>query len=471
MIINKNIFRTYDIRGVYPGELNEEAAQRIAQAFAFLYPNAKKIVVARDPRLSSPSLFSAITEALIGAGREVIDIGIAPDPLFYFSIFNRGFDGGIMISGSHNPKEHNGLTLHVRKDGSVMSRDIIQEDLFKLRDLATNGNFEESGKRGKVSQADFSEEYIDYVTKRVFLKKTLKIVIDSGNGSCGLLPEKVFKKLGCETITLYGNFDGTFPHHLPDPYKPENLSDLQKETLKQKADLGFAFDTDGDRVAPIDNKGRQITGDSCLWMLAHQALSQKKGPLVHDARVSKALLDKMDSMGIKTYFSVSHHNAVAEEVIKKKAVFGGEITYHFLFPLDYYLYDDAIFASLKIAEVASAQKEFSSYIDSIPRYAASPEVFIDCDDDKKFKIIDNLQKYLRENDYDFIDVDGARINFENGWALARASNTTPMIKCRFEGKTQNDLLEIEKKALQIFKKTGVPINEKVYAELGLNEQG
>ncbi len=469
-MIKENIFRAYDIRGRYPDELGEEAALRITQAFCSLYPSAKKIVVARDPRLSSPSLSSVIKKALVDSGREVIDVGVAPDSLFYFSIFNHGFDGGIMISGSHNPKEYNGLTLHVRSEGSAVSHDIIQEDLSRLKDLALSGSFEESKSKGKISQVDFSDEYIDYVTKRVSLKRPLKIVVDSGNGSCGLLPEKIFKKLGCEVSTLYSDFDGTFPHHLPDPYKPENLIDIQKEISKQKADLGFAFDTDGDRVAPIDNKGRQVTGDSCLWMLALQALSKKKGPIIHDARVSKALLDKMSEMGVKTYFSVSHHNAVAEEVVKKEAVFGGEITYHFLFPLDYYLYDDAIFASLKLAEVASAEKDFSSYVDSIPKYSVSPEVFIDCDDDKKFKIIENLQKYLKENNYDFIDVDGARINFENGWALARVSNTTPMIKCRFEGKTQQDLLEIEKKALLIFKKIGVPVNEKTYTELGIDER-
>ena len=464
------IFRAYDIRGVYPAKLNTKVAWRVAKAIVEFYPKAQKLVVACDPRLSSPFLLKAVMNGFLESGKEVIDIGIAPDPLFYFAIFNYKYDGGIMISGSHNPKEYNGMTLNVRKSERSKPEDIILEELEKVkkRVLREEKEFERLTKRGRVKKINPAEDYVDYVTSRINLKRQLKIIIDSANGACGYLPEKVFKKLGCEVKTLYGDFDGTFPNHPPDPYKEENLKDIKEKVLEEKADIGFAFDTDGDRVAPIDNKGRRVLGDSCLLMLARQALRKKKGPIVHCMRVSKALLDEMAREGVKTYFSVSHHSAVIKKITQVNAVFGGEITYHLFFPLDYYLYDDALFASLKLAEIASQYENFSQYIDSLPSYQASPEVFIDFPDEKKFEIIANLQEYLRKNNYDFIDIDGARINFPDGWALIRASNTEPsLLKCRFEGETKKSLMEIEKKSLEIFQKVGIAITKRTYQELGL----
>ncbi|HUW72008.1 MAG TPA: phosphomannomutase/phosphoglucomutase [Candidatus Humimicrobiaceae bacterium] len=468
MKINPNIFRAYDIRGIYPNDLNEEVASRIAKAFGELYSQAKKIVVARDPRLSSPSLAKAVKESLVEVGKEVIDINIAPDPLFYFSIFHYHFDGGIMVSGSHNPKEHNGLTLHIKKPGKEISEDVIGRDLEKIKGLILgNKESETFPQKDKITAFNPSQDYIDYVTSKITLKRPLKIIIDSGNGAVGFLPEKVFQKLGCQVKTLYGDFDGTFPHHLPDPYKEENLKDVREEVLRQKADIGFVYDCDGDRIGVLDSQGHVVSGDFCLLMLARQALQKKKGPIIHDMRVSKAFLDEMRKQGVETHFSVSHHNAIINKIIETDAVFGGEITLHFLFPLDYYLCDDALFASLKLAEIISDKEDFARYVDSLPCYCASPEVFIDTTDEVKFEIIENLQKYLRENNYNFIDVDGARINFSNGWALARAANTSPYIKCRFEGDTKEDLIEIEKKALEIFEKVGIPVTKKTRQELGL----
>lgn len=469
--VNPKIFRAYDIRGIYPQDLNEDVVLRIIRDFCQQYPHAQKIVLSRDSRLSSPILHKVVLGALTEAGKEAIDIGIAPDSLFYFSIFHYGFDGGIQISGSHLPKQYNGLTLHIRKPGREISEDVIEEDLEKIKEKVMKSEQISlkpiSKRQGKITNFDPAEDYINFVTSKISLKKPLKIIIDSGNGACGFLPEKVFKKLGCQVETIYGEFDGNFPHHLPDPYKEVNILDIKKRVLEKGADLGLAFDADGDRVAPIDNRGRKISGDDCLLMLARQILQKKKGPIVHCMRVSKAFLDEMKERGVKTYFSVSHHNAVIEKILETDAVFGGEITYHFLFSLDFYLCDEAIFSSLKLAEIASQYKDFAGYVDSLPRYFASPEVFVESTDEEKFKIVANLQKYLRENNFDFIDIDGARINFPHGWALSRASNTSPLIKCRFEGQTKQDLVEIEKEALEIFKKAGIPITKKTYQELEL----
>ncbi len=470
MNVNSNIFRTYDIRGIYPNDLNEEVVRMICRAYIIRYPKANKIVVSQDTRKSSPILARAIIDELINLGKEVINIGIAPDSLFYFSIFNYHFDGGFAIEGSHNPKEYNGLILHVRRPGQKIGEDIAEKELDELKELVIKEvKPKKQQKLGRMIIFDPLEDYINYIVNKISLKRPLKIIFDTGNGAVSFLPEKIFKRLGCQTRTIYGEFNGDFPHHLPDPYKEENIKDLQKIVVDEKADLGFAYDGDGDRVVPIDNQGRAISGDFCLLMLAKQSLKKKKGPIVHDMRISKIFLEEMKKENVKTFFSISHHNAVINKIIKTKAVFGGEITLHFFFPLDYYLCDDAVFASLKLAEIFSQYENLASYIDSLPSSFSSQEIFIDTTDEEKFKIIKNLQKYLRKNNYNFIDIDGARINFPNGWALARAANTTPIIKCRFEGDTKEDLIEIEKKSLDIFKKVGIPVTKKTYEELGLKE--
>jgi phosphomannomutase/phosphoglucomutase len=469
MAIVDNIFRGYDIRGIYPKELNENAVYYTTKAFCELHPCTKKAALAYDPRPSSPALAEAATKAFLEAGIEVIDLGVAPDPLWYFAIFHYGYDGGLMISGSHNPSNHNGLTYHGRKGENIASEELMGEALQELKQKAQE--LETAGiggvSHGKITKLDPSQEYIDYIASKIKFEKPLKIVFDAGNGACGYLPEKLFKKLGCDVQTIYGEFDGTFPNHMPDPYVEANRKDLEKKVLETGADMGFAYDTDGDRVAIIDHRGRSVNGDDSLLILARQAVAKKLGVVVHCMRVSKAFLDDMKRLGATTQFSVSHHNAIREKVKQSGAVFGGEITFHYAFPLDYYLVDDAIFASVELALVASQQADFSAYVDSLPRYFSSPELNIECSDNVKFEVIANLQKYLRANNYDFIDIDGARINFDHGWALARASNTAPVIKCKFEGDTPEALKEIEQKALTIFKDCGLPITDKDYKTLGI----
>ena len=465
---NQNIFRAYDVRGVYPGELNEEIVTRTAMAMAELYPHCQKFVLSQDPRKSSPALAKAIIKGFTSMGKDVIDLGIAPDPLFYFAILHYGYDGGIALSGSHNPPQYNGLTLNARQAPDKEQKDIILSDLVGIKQrVFDNQPFKGASQKGKVISLDLKEEYVEYLSSKIKLKRSLKIILDVGNGACGLLPEMVFKKLGCQVKTLFDEPDGAFPNHMPDPYKEENLKDLKNAVLKAGADVGFAFDTDGDRVAPVDNKGRVISGDNCMLILARQALSKKIGPVVHCTRISQAFLDEMKEKGIETHYSVCHHSAVRQNIVENKAVFGGEITYHYLFPLDYYLCDEAFLTAFKIAEIVSEKDDFSQYIDSLPKYFPSIEVFVETPDEIKEKLIKGLQVYLKENNYNFVSVDGARILFENGWALARFSNTGPQIKIRFEGKTLLDLITIEKKCLKIFEQVGIPIIKDHYTQLGL----
>lgn len=469
MKVNPSIFRTYDIRGRYPEELNEEVAASIVSSYLALYPHVKTLVVAHDTRPSSPSLAKAIKDTFSQSGRLVVDLGLAPDPLFYFALFRYAYDGGIMVSGSHNLGSFNGLSMSVKRQGDKYASEVIQRELFRVREFVARGEkAEQAPSPGIVEHKGVEEEYIAFVTGRIRLKRPLSIIIDSGNGAMGYLPEKVFLKLGCKVKTLYGEYDGTFPNHVPDPYQEENLRDLKEAVLKEGADAGFAYDADGDRVAIVDGRGRVVSGDFTMLMLARQAVEKRKGPVVHDVRVSKAFLDEMAKLGVETHFSVSHHNAVIKKIEEVGAVFGGEITLHFIFPLDYYPVDDALVASLKLAEIASAKEDFASYVDTLPHYEASPELFIEVPDDKKAALVEKIVARLRKEGYSLVDVDGARVQLDKGWALVRAANTSPHVKCRFEGETKEDLEQIERTFLALFKELGLPVTKEHEQQLGLS---
>ncbi|KPK78819.1 MAG: hypothetical protein AMJ89_00040 [candidate division Zixibacteria bacterium SM23_73] len=450
-MINPNIFRAFDIRGIYKKELDEKAAFKIGLGFTRVFPEAKKIVIGRDSRLSSPSLAKATINALLGQGKNVADIGLAPDSLFSFSIIKKKFDAGVMITASHNPKQYNGLVFNVKGKG------VQKKDIKAIKKVAQKQIIEKGKEKGKLISFNPKKEYISYVLKRVKLKKPLKIIFDSGNGAVGFLPEKVFKKLNCKTNTIFGKPDGNFPNRAPNPCIEKNLVYLKKQVLKERADVGFAFDGDGDRVVMIDNKGRRVPEDYCLILLAKHILKEKKGPIVCGLRVSDVFLEQIKKMKIKTHFSVCHHNAIIEKIKKTKAVFGGEITSHYFFPKQFYLADDAIFSALKLAEIVSEYDDFSKHIDTFPKIFATPEIFVKSTDQKKFLIIKKLKKHLKKQKIKFINIDGARVLFENGWALIRASNTSPFIKIRLEGKTKKDLSRVRNKTIKLLKKAEINI--------------
>lgn len=462
MKINPFIFRAYDIRGVYPDDLNEEVAYKIGLAFSNFFKNVKEVIVGRDYRLGSSTLRNALVKGLQDGGKNIIDLGEIPVPVFYFGIAHYKKEGGLMITGSHLGKEYNGIKIQKEKAIPIVG----EAGIYKMRDMIIENQLKIIKKETKIIEKNIVQDYIDYLCSKIKLLRPLKIILDTGNGACGDIPERIFKKLGCDVFTLYKEPDGNFPNHNADPHDLKTLKDLQKEIIKQGADFGVAFDGDGDRVGLVDEKGRIISADFILMMLARQALECKKGNIIYEIRVSKALFEDAERHGGKVFISKIGHAYVLLEILKRKAIFGGEFTGHMYFPYCYYPYDDGIFNSLKLAEIISQLHKLSEYVDTFPRYHASPEIFIDSNDEEKFKIIENLQRYLRENKFDFIDIDGARINFDNGWALIRASNTGPLIKCRFEGETKEDLITIEKKSLEIFKKVGVPITKKTYQELG-----
>lgn len=464
MKFNPANFRAYDIRGIYPDDLDEEFAYNLGLAYANLFFEAKKVVVAREVRAGSQKLLEGLINGLLDAGCDVFEITeIVPVSIMSFVICNKKMDGGIMVTASHNPPEWNGFKLQLKD-----AYPVISETFEKLRVLFEKGNFKKAEKRGEITKIDPREEYIKYLADKIKIAKPLKVVFDCGNGSCNSLPEKIFKQLGCHVETLFSEFDNSFPHHLPDPYKPENLVDLQKKVIETKADIGFGYDGDGDRLGVVDARGRIIKGDEYLIIFAREALEIKKGPVICEVRTSQAFIDDVKQNGGETFFSVAYHKAVLDKIIEKKAVFGGETTGHLYFPLEYYLYDDAIFASLKLAKIAGEKDDFSAYVDSLPRYFASSEIFINYPDETKKQAVSRLIDLLRKKHYRFIDVDGARIIFDNGWGLVRFSNTEPMIKIRFESKIKEDLIKIEKEVIGLMAEADIKLSEKNLKELGLN---
>jgi len=466
MKINPHIFRAYDIRGLYPQDLNEEVLYKIGLAFSNLFKSIKEVIVGRDYRLSSPTLRNALVKGLQDGGKDIVDLGTVPVPVFYFGIIHYKKRGGLMITASHLGREYNGIKIQKEKAIPIVG----ETGIYKMRDMIFKNKLKKNERQTKIIEKNIVQDYIDYLSSKIKLTRPLKIILDTSNGACGEIPEKIFKKLGCEVFTLYKEPDGNFPNHMPDPHDPGNFKLLQKEVVEKGADCGLLYDGDGDRIGLVDEKGRVISADFILMMLARQALEYKKGNIVYEIRVTKALFEDAVEHGGKVFISKIGHAYVLLEILKKKALFGGEFTGHLYFNYCYYPYDDGIFTGLKLAEIISKLPKLSDYIDSLPHYYPSPEIFVESTDDEKFKIIERLQQYLRKNKFNFIDIDGARINFDKGWALMRASNTAPFLKCRFEGDTKEELIKIEKKALEIFEKVGISITKKTYQELGLSDQ-
>lgn len=456
-MISKNIFRAYDIRGVYPDELNEKTAYLIAKAYCKVFPNVKKVAVGGDFRISSPSIKKTILNVLTEESKKVYDIASGPTPVFRFALIKNNLDGGIMITASHNPKEYNGLKI-MDENGYDFTGETgiykLYEIIQKIGSATSDSSF--YGTRSTV-EINITDDYIKNLTEKIKLRKPLKIILDTGNGACGDIPEKIFRNLGCDVITLFKNPDGAFPNHTPDPHNEESLKILREKVLSEKADLGIAYDGDGDRIGVIDNLGKIISGYHILMMLARQALDAKKGNIVFEARAINVLIEDVKNNGGKVYISKAGHSYVLEEIIKQNALFGGELTGHIYFPYCYYNFDDGIFAGLKIAEIASEYNKFSDYIDTLPKIFVSRETAVEIPDKIKFQKIEEIKNYLKKEGYEINDLDGIKINFPNGSALIRASNTAPQIKIIYEGKTEKDKNKIGEETKKILGKFGIEL--------------
>ena len=437
MEISKSIFRDYDIRGIYPDQINESVIQKIAKAISLKCFNegVSEICIARDGRLSGKELLSALESSLSENGINVINTGVATTPLLYFAAKKSKFKSGVMITGSHNPKNYNGIKLIIN-DVPVSGVEIYN---------LINQNQDVSKNKGKITTKDFKEEYISEIKKNININKKIKVVIDCGNGASGCIAPKLYKALGCEVISLYDEIDGNFPNHHPDPSKPENLIDLINKVKESNADLGLAFDGDGDRVGVITNNGEVVFADKILMILSKDILSIKKGTIIFDVKCTNSLPKLIKECGGNPIMYPTGHFNIKNGIKKHNPLLAGEMSGHIFFNDKWYGFDDGVYSGARVLELIIKKKKSISYLNrELPQLFSTPELNIEVSEESKFEIVKQFSTKC-SLDGEKVLIDGLRMNFKNGWGLLRASNTTPMLVLRFEGDTEESLIQIKNK--------------------------
>ncbi len=440
MKLNEKIFREYDIRGIADVDLPDSVVLPLGRALATLMRQrgAKRITLGRDCRLSSPRLHASLTEAFVGCGLEVIDIGLVPTPLLYFSVFNLDTDGGVMITGSHNPGEHNGFKICIGKTT------IHGEDIQKIKHLLLKGDFI-SGK-GSRSETNVVPAYWDCVVSSIQHPLAIKVVVDSGNGMAGPVAVELYKRLGCEVIDLFSTPDGNFPNHHPDPSELKNLVPLIAEVKQSRAPAGIAFDGDADRIGVVDISGKAIFGDELLVIYARDVLKTNPGAtIISEVKASHRFFQDVTKHGGRPIMWKTGHSLIKAKMKEEKALLAGEMSGHMFFNDRYFGYDDAIYAGARLLEILAREKTTpSKLLVDLPHSYSTPELRVDCPDEKKFEVVAAARSSLERAGHKVNGIDGARVEFADGWGLVRASNTQPVLVYRFEASSEKRLGEIRK---------------------------
>jgi phosphomannomutase/phosphoglucomutase len=442
--MKEQIFREYDIRGIYGTELTDENAYLIGKAFISLIKKdtdkePKKLSIGMDARLHSEKLKRSLIKGITESGVNVIDLGMCPTPLQYFSLFRLPLDGGIMITGSHNPPEYNGFKLSIGKET------IFGEKIKLLRKIILDKDFITNEKRGTVETYDIIEDYKNFMIDQFSSFEGIKLVIDSGNGVAGLVAPEIFKKLGAEVIELFSEPDGRFPNHHPDPVVLENIQILRDTVLKEKAHIGIGYDGDADRLGVIDENGNVVWGDQLMIIFARDVLSKNPhAKIIGEVKCSQIMYEEIKNMGGIPIMWKTGHSLIKKKMKEENALLAGEMSGHIFFNDRYFGYDDAIYASLRLVDIMKRNCKpygLSQLLKGIKSCHISPEIRINCPDDKKFIIVEKIKEHF--NKYECITIDGVRINFPKGWALLRASNTQPVLVLRFEAETEEALKEMQ----------------------------
>jgi phosphomannomutase/phosphoglucomutase len=431
-VINPHIFREYDVRGLVDKDLTPATVTLLGRGFGShaWRQGVRTITLGRDCRLSSPGFRDAILEGLLSTGMNVIDVGVVPTPLLYYSIQKTGAGGGVMITGSHNPPDFNGFKMCVGPSS------IYGDQIQALRGLIERGDFETGA--GAVSERRIDDDYMDYVRSVLSIPRRLKVVVDAGNGTASKVAPELFRSLGVEVIELFCEMDGRFPNHFPDPTVPDNLRFLVRAVKEHGADLGVAYDGDADRIGAVDEKGNVIYGDYLLILFAREILSRKPGAgVISEVKASQNLYDDVAKHGGKAVMWKAGHSLIKQKMKEEHAEVAGEMSGHIFFKDRFLGFDDAIYASGRLFEiVAASDVPLSGLLAGLPPVVATPEIRIDCPDEKKFEVVTKVASIVGPLAKSVIDVDGVRALFDGGWGLVRASNTQPVLVLRFEGKDQ-----------------------------------
>lgn len=447
------LFREYDLRGIVGSELTEDIAERVGRAYCTHVKDrqVKTISVGRDGRLSSPMLHQALIRGLLAGGLNVVDIGVCPSPVVYFSLFTLPVDGGIMITGSHNAAEYNGFKICVGKEA------IHGEDIQALRAIMEGGRFV-SGE-GRLTEHSILPDYLAYI-KSSFAHvdaSHLHVVIDCGNGAAALVARQALELLGCTVTGLYCELDGRFPHHHPDPTVLDNLADVREAVTDRKAHVGIAYDGDADRIGAVDERGQVLWGDRLLVLYARDILASKPGStVISEVKASQSLYDDIAARGGRPIMWKTGHSLIKAKMKEEAAALAGEMSGHMFFADRYFGYDDAVYASCRLVEILAKEKQpLSALVADLPETVVTPEIRVEMPDAIKFTVVDLVRAAFEgywkakqglgpahQSLRDLVTLDGVRAVFDHGWGLIRASNTQPALVLRFEATSEEHLTRI-----------------------------
>lgn len=448
--INSHIFRGYDIRGIYNEDLFESTSYTIGKAYGTYLKqkiNGNKVIVGEDNRTSSPALSKALIEGILSTGVDVIYLGLVTSPMLYFA--NEIFDirAGIMVTASHNPKEYNGFKIAFDEKGEICGDEIVE-----FRDFVLNADFIDGN--GKLEEIDIKEKYVDMLVSKFNFKNRLKVVVDSGNGTASIIVKDIFDKLNLDVTYIHCDSNPDFPNHHPDPAEAENMVDLQNKVLELGADIGIAFDGDCDRVGCVDNKGKVISSDYYMAIMSKYILPtvDVKG-IMFDVSCSKTLSDEIRKNGGEPKVYKTGNSYIKREMLKEGLLFGGEISGHTFFKDKFYGFDDGIYAGLRMIEVIDNETKTLAEIEAtLKKYYSTPVLKVTVSEENKAKIVEKVKEYCINKGYNTSVIDGARPEFEYGFAIIRMSNTSPKLTIRFEAETEERLEEMKKEFLDVVNK-------------------
>lgn len=445
-----HIFREYDIRGLHETELTNETAEAVGRAFATTIrrEGGTRVAIGRDVRPSSERLAAAAEKGMLAAGLSVERVGTVPTPALYYAVAARGLDGGMQITGSHNPPEFNGFKMAKKK------LPLYGAEIQAMKQMIERGDFE-SG-QGTWADRPVLDEYRAMLVERCASPKGLRVVMDCGNGCAGTVVPQTFERMGHTVTPLYAELDGRFPNHLPDPTVPALLVDLQKKVAETRADLGIGFDGDADRIGAVTGSGRIVWGDQLLALFARDVFTRIPGAeIIFDVKCSQGLIDDIKAHGGRPVMWKTGHSLIKQKLQESGAPIAGEMSGHMFFSEGYFGFDDALFAAGRLLRyVASTGRSLDELVADLPQFFATPETRLACPEDRKFEIAQRIKTEFAGR-HPVIDIDGARVDFGDGWGLVRASNTQPVVVVRFEGRTPERLAEIKAEMMASLERMGV----------------
>lgn len=456
---HNSILRAYDIRGVFNETLHERDAYILGRCFATYIARENnitnpRIATARDGRLSSPALSASLQQGMKDAGAIVLDTGVGPTPMLYFAAHHLNAHAGIMVTGSHNPPTHNGFKM------TLGTKPFYGENILKIGKMAAAGDY--ASAQGSIESHPVFDAYVTRLAEGFNTKgaKDLTIVWDAGNGAAGEAMAALVKKLPGRHILLNEVIDGTFPSHHPDPTVPENLVQLQETVAKEKADAGVAFDGDGDRIGAVDAQGRIIWGDQLLMFYSREILTRKpNATIIADVKASQTLFDDVAAHGGRPIMWKTGHSLIKAKMAEEKAEIAGEMSGHIFFADGYYGFDDGIYAAVRLIDLlAHSTQSLSDMRDTVPDACNTPEIRMDCTEERKFAIVEEIRNRLKQTSYEVNEVDGVRVKVGKGWWLARASNTQPAIIVRCEAQDEAALAQLVDMVNDQLRQSGVDTN-------------